>query len=189
MSRLSSDEIAGSWSRSPDAMPLVINCGSTLATARWRRAMWLPRASRILRTRHGSLRCWPTAVRCSRRWIAYSDHQIGRGPEFYARACELSLEGIVSKPMIAPYAPGNRGLWVKVQAQPPQRSNIAGYWQPTNGRCRRSAAHSPCIRKSPFATRQVVLRPLRRWDTRAAAAHGFAPQDVKARGDNDRGTD
>jgi len=29
--------------------------------------------------------------------LQYSDHQIGRGPEFYARACELSLEGIISK--------------------------------------------------------------------------------------------
>ena len=44
--------------------------------------------------------------------LQYSDHQIGRGPEFYARACELSLEGIISKRADAPYAPGDRGLWV-----------------------------------------------------------------------------
>jgi bifunctional non-homologous end joining protein LigD len=25
--------------------------------------------------------------------LQYSDHQIDRGPEFYARACELSLDG------------------------------------------------------------------------------------------------
>jgi bifunctional non-homologous end joining protein LigD len=30
-------------------------------------------------------------------------------------ACELSLEGIVSKQADAPYAPGNRGLWLKVK--------------------------------------------------------------------------
>ena len=30
-------------------------------------------------------------------------------------ACELSLEGIVSKRADAPYAPGNRGLWLKVK--------------------------------------------------------------------------
>ena len=41
--------------------------------------------------------------------LQYSDHQIGRGVEFYARACELSLEGIISKRAEAPYAPGNRG--------------------------------------------------------------------------------
>ena len=42
--------------------------------------------------------------------LQYSDHQVGRGPEFYARPCELSLEGIVSEQADAPYAPGNRGL-------------------------------------------------------------------------------
>jgi bifunctional non-homologous end joining protein LigD len=43
--------------------------------------------------------------------LQYSDHQMGRGPEFYARACELSLEGIISKRADAPYSP-DRGLWV-----------------------------------------------------------------------------
>jgi ATP-dependent DNA ligase len=47
--------------------------------------------------------------------LQYSDHQIGRAPEFYAKACELTLEGIISKPVEAPYSPGNRGLWVKVK--------------------------------------------------------------------------
>jgi bifunctional non-homologous end joining protein LigD len=41
--------------------------------------------------------------------LQYSDHQLGRGPEFFDRACELSLEGIVSKRADVPYAPGNRG--------------------------------------------------------------------------------
>src|SRR6202022_1922242 len=49
--------------------------------------------------------------------LQYSDHQIGRGPEFYAKACELSLEGIISKRADAPYSPGDRGLWVKVKCQ------------------------------------------------------------------------
>jgi ATP-dependent DNA ligase len=47
--------------------------------------------------------------------LQYSDHQIGRGPEFYARACESSLEGIIAERADAAYAPGNRGLWVKVK--------------------------------------------------------------------------
>jgi ATP-dependent DNA ligase len=49
--------------------------------------------------------------------LQYSDHQIGRGPEFYAKACELSLEGIISKRADARYSPGARGLWVKVKCQ------------------------------------------------------------------------
>src|SRR6266404_6686790 len=35
--------------------------------------------------------------------LQYSDHQTGRGPEFFARACELSREGIISKRADAPY--------------------------------------------------------------------------------------
>lgn len=47
--------------------------------------------------------------------LHYSDHQAGRGPEFQAEACKLRLEGIVSKRADAPYAPGNRALWVKTK--------------------------------------------------------------------------
>src|SRR5438477_10520222 len=35
--------------------------------------------------------------------LQYSDHQVGRGPDFYAKACELGVEGIVSKRADAPY--------------------------------------------------------------------------------------
>jgi ATP-dependent DNA ligase len=50
--------------------------------------------------------------------LQYSDHQIGRGPEFYARACELSLEGIISK-RSSPILPADR--------MHPIRPAIAGY--------------------------------------------------------------
>ena len=42
--------------------------------------------------------------------LPFSDHQIGRGRAFYDHACALKREGIVSKRIEAPYAPGNRGL-------------------------------------------------------------------------------
>lgn len=42
--------------------------------------------------------------------LRYSDHVIGQGPAFYARACAMHVEGIVSKRVDAPYTPGNRGL-------------------------------------------------------------------------------
>jgi ATP-dependent DNA ligase len=48
------------------------------------------------------------AVRC-RYAMHYSDHQIRRGPEFYARACELLVEGIISKRADG-YSSRNRGL-------------------------------------------------------------------------------
>ena len=47
--------------------------------------------------------------------MQFSDHQIGRGRVFYDHACGLKLEGIVSKRADAAYAPGNRGLWLKVE--------------------------------------------------------------------------
>jgi ATP-dependent DNA ligase len=46
--------------------------------------------------------------------LRYSDHVIGQGPAFYDKACAMHVEGIVSKRVDAPYAPGNRGLWRKV---------------------------------------------------------------------------
>ena len=59
--------------------------------------------------------------------LQYSDHQIGRGPEFYARASELSLEGIISKRADAPYSPGDRGLWVKVKCQNREEFVVVGW--------------------------------------------------------------
>jgi len=47
--------------------------------------------------------------------LYFSDHQIGCGRASYDRACALKVEGIVSKRVDAPYAPGNRGLWLKVK--------------------------------------------------------------------------
>jgi bifunctional non-homologous end joining protein LigD len=47
--------------------------------------------------------------------LHYSDYHRGWGPAFHERACALALEGIVSKRADAAYAPGNRGLWLKVK--------------------------------------------------------------------------
>jgi bifunctional non-homologous end joining protein LigD len=66
--------------------------------------------------------------------LQYSDHQIGRGPEFYAKACELSLEGIISKRADAPYCPGDRGLWVKVKCQNREEFVVVGWTDPEGSR-------------------------------------------------------
>jgi DNA ligase D-like protein (predicted ligase) len=66
--------------------------------------------------------------------LQYSDHQIGRGPAFYARACELSLEGMISKRADAPYAPGDRGLWVKVKCQNREEFVVVGWTDPEGAR-------------------------------------------------------
>src|SRR5436309_10200597 len=66
--------------------------------------------------------------------IRYSDHQEGRGPEFHAKACEMGLEGIVSKQADAPYAPGNRGLWRKVKCLNREEFVVVGWTDPEGSR-------------------------------------------------------
>jgi bifunctional non-homologous end joining protein LigD len=71
--------------------------------------------------------------------LQYSDHQIGRGPEFYARACELSLDGIIPKRADAAYAPGDRGLWVKVKCLNREEFVVVGWTDPEGSRPRLGA--------------------------------------------------
>jgi ATP dependent DNA ligase domain/ATP dependent DNA ligase C terminal region len=66
--------------------------------------------------------------------LQYSDHQIGRGAELYAKACELSLEGIISKRADAPYSPGDRGLWVKVKCENREELVVVGWTDPEGAR-------------------------------------------------------
>src|SRR5262245_13920757 len=66
--------------------------------------------------------------------LHYSDHQIGRGPAFYQRACALKVERIVSKRVDAPYAPGNRGLWRKVKCLNREEFVVVGWTDPEGTR-------------------------------------------------------
>jgi DNA ligase D-like protein (predicted ligase) len=59
--------------------------------------------------------------------LHFSDHQIGRGRAFYDHACTLKVEGIVSKRVDAPYAPGNRGLWLKVKCLNREEFVVVGW--------------------------------------------------------------
>ena len=62
--------------------------------------------------------------------LQYSDHQIGHGRAFHEKACAASLEGIVSKRANASYAPGNRGLWVKVKCLHREEFVVVGWTDP-----------------------------------------------------------
>ena len=66
--------------------------------------------------------------------LQYSDHQTGMGPAFYEKACALSVEGIVSKRIDAPYTPGNRGLWVKVKCLNREEFVVIGWTEPEGSR-------------------------------------------------------
>ena len=66
--------------------------------------------------------------------LQYSDHQIGRGRAFYDHACALKVEGIVSKRVDAPYAPDNRGLWLKVKCLNREEFVVVGWTDPEGAR-------------------------------------------------------
>ena len=60
----------------------------------------------------------------------FSEHQVGQGPAFHRHACQLGLEGIVSKRLDAPYSPGDRGLWVKTKRLNRDEFVVAGWTDP-----------------------------------------------------------
>src|SRR5271169_5355118 len=66
--------------------------------------------------------------------LQFSDHQIGHGRAFYDHACGLKLEGIVSKRADAPYAPNNRGLWLKVKCLNREEFVVVGWTDPEGTR-------------------------------------------------------
>jgi DNA ligase D-like protein (predicted ligase) len=63
-----------------------------------------------------------------------SDHVVGQGPAFYAKACAMHVEGIVSKRIEAPYTPGNRGLWRKVKCLNRAEFVVVGWTEPEGRR-------------------------------------------------------
>jgi bifunctional non-homologous end joining protein LigD len=66
--------------------------------------------------------------------IRFSDHQIGQGPAFHRHACELGLEGIVSKWLDAAYSSGDRGLWRKIKCLNREEFVVVGWTDPEGSR-------------------------------------------------------
>jgi ATP-dependent DNA ligase len=66
--------------------------------------------------------------------LHYNDHQLGHGRTFHAKACAMSLEGIVSKRADASYAPANRGLWLKVKCLHREEFVVVGWTEPEGKR-------------------------------------------------------
>ena len=75
-----------------------------------------------------------TLLSDARSPLHFSDHQIGRGRAFYDHACTLKVEGIVSKRVDAPYAPGNHGLWLKVKCLNREEFVVVGWTDPEGSR-------------------------------------------------------
>jgi DNA ligase D-like protein (predicted ligase) len=67
--------------------------------------------------------------------LRYSDHQIGRGPDFHRLACERGLEGIVSKRVNGRYEPDRRS-WLKTKCLNREEFVVVGWSDPEGSRHR-----------------------------------------------------
>jgi bifunctional non-homologous end joining protein LigD len=66
--------------------------------------------------------------------LRYSEHVVGDGPRFRAEACKLGLEGAISKRADQPYAPGDRGIWVKSKCLNREEFVVVGWTDPEGSR-------------------------------------------------------
>jgi len=66
--------------------------------------------------------------------LRVSEHVVGQGPEFFRKACQLGVEGIVSKRASAPYRSGRGRDWLKVKCTQRQEFVIVGYTDPGGSR-------------------------------------------------------
>jgi DNA ligase D-like protein (predicted ligase) len=66
--------------------------------------------------------------------LQFNGHEIGDGELILKHAGKLGFEGVVSKTVDAPYAPGNRGLWRKAKWLNRQEFIIVGWSDPEGSR-------------------------------------------------------
>ena len=66
--------------------------------------------------------------------IRYSDHLQGVGREVIKQACDLHLEGVVSKRRGSPYRPGRGVDWLKVKCSKREEFVVGGFTKPSGGR-------------------------------------------------------
>ncbi|MGH7474689.1 MAG: DNA ligase D [Longimicrobiales bacterium] len=66
--------------------------------------------------------------------LRYSDHVVGNGPAFFGQACELQLEGVISKRTDAPYIEARSRTWLKTKCTREQEFVIVGYTDPKGSR-------------------------------------------------------
>jgi bifunctional non-homologous end joining protein LigD len=66
--------------------------------------------------------------------VRYTDHITGKGPEFFAHACRLGLEGIVCKRTTARYSEGRNKHWLKVKCKRNEELVVGGFTDPAGSR-------------------------------------------------------
>lgn len=66
--------------------------------------------------------------------IRYTDHMLGKGPEFAKHACSLGLEGVISKKADGKYQSGRSRDWLKIKCTAHEEFIICGYTEPSGSR-------------------------------------------------------
>lgn len=66
--------------------------------------------------------------------VRYTDHIVGHGPDFFRQACQLGLEGIISKKIDSHYRAGRGNIWLKTKCANHEEFLICGYTRPNGGR-------------------------------------------------------
>jgi bifunctional non-homologous end joining protein LigD len=80
---------------------------------------------------HERKRQLQTLLKNPGKGIAYSSHIAGEGARVFSRACDLKLEGIISKRADDPYRSGRTNSWLKVKCGLEQEFVIVG-WRPSD---------------------------------------------------------
>ena len=66
--------------------------------------------------------------------IRFSEHVEGNGPAFFAKGCNMHLEGLISKRRDAPYRAGRGGDWLKTKCVQNDEFVIGGFTDPERSR-------------------------------------------------------
>ncbi len=77
---------------------------------------------------------WKSVPASARSVLRTSDHVVGQGGAFFRTACDLGVEGIVSKRADAPYRAGRGRDWLKVKCLKRQEFVIVGFTDPSGSR-------------------------------------------------------
>lgn len=66
--------------------------------------------------------------------VRLSAHVVGSGPEFFANAGKLGLEGTIAKRASSPYRAGRGRDWLKIKCNKSQEFTVIGYTEPAGSR-------------------------------------------------------
>ncbi|MFN2323586.1 MAG: DNA ligase D [Trueperaceae bacterium] len=66
--------------------------------------------------------------------VRYTDHVVGQGPAFFEQACQMGLEGMISKRADAAYRTGRGTRWRKVKCTRREEFVVGGFTEPKGSR-------------------------------------------------------